>query len=620
MTRSNLRSLIRWTRGQRRRFAAAALAMFVATLLLGAAVLVTQAAIDGVLLADAGGAVGAPAWIAALADRAGRAAADHGRGVALFGAASIVVLLTLLAGALEFVRGRQAALATEGTVRRLRDRLFEHLERLPVATLDKSDSGDVIQRCTSDVETLRVFLGSQLVEVAQTLLLATTVVSILFWLDPGLALASTALYPVILTVAVLFFGGVRRTFQVMDESEARLTTHLQETLTGIRVVRAFARAEHEEARFSERNAEFREANYRLIRQLGNYWPVLDLMCFVQVGVTLFYGAVLAQRGEISIGSLNSFLTLSAMAVWPVRQLGRVLTDSGKAVVAAGRLVEILAEAEEEAETDALVALEDFDGDVRFEGVRFTYEGANGPALDGLDVAIRAGESVAFLGPPGAGKSTMVALTLRLYEPDAGRVLVGGRDVRTLAREPLRASIGVVLQESFLYSKTVNENVAIGRVGATLDEVQRAADLACIHESIVEFEHGYDTRVGERGVTLSGGQRQRVSIARALLKDPPLLVLDDSLSAVDTETETRILDALRRRKGRRTTWIITHRLSTAMAADRVVVLDGGLVVQEGTHDELIDRDGPYRRLWSIQGALERDLARDLAETEAEGAAR
>ncbi|MCA8978702.1 MAG: ABC transporter ATP-binding protein, partial [Planctomycetes bacterium] len=526
------------------------------------------------------------------------------------GAGAALVGLTLLAGALEFVRGRLAALAAEGTVRRLRDRLFEHLERLPAKTLDRADSGDVIQRCTSDVETLRVFLGSQLVEIVQTVLLTATIVTLLFRLDARLAIATTILYPVIITTAVLFFGGVRRAFQAMDEAEASLTTHLQESLTGVRVVRAFARSEYERTRFAGHNAGFRDATYMLMHRLASYWPVLDLLCFTQVGITLFVGASLAWSGEISIGMLNSFLMLGSMAIWPVRQLGRVLTDSGKAVVAIERIDSILAEAEEEGPDERLNALEEFRGGVRFEGVRFRYEDASAPALDGIDLEIRPSETVAFLGAPGSGKSTLVALLLRLYEPQEGRILLDGVDLRTLARAPLRSRIGVVLQESFLYSKTLTENLSVGRSGATFDEIQRAADLAAIHESILEFERGYETPVGERGVTLSGGQRQRVSIARALLKDPALLVLDDSLSAVDTETESRILDALRRRKGRRTTWIITHRLSTAMAADRIVVLDHGRIAQEGSHEDLLLEDGPYRRLWTIQGALEDELRRDL----------
>jgi ATP-binding cassette, subfamily B, bacterial len=618
VTLSRLRTLFHWTAGEGRRFVLAAVAMFLATCLLASAVLVTQAVIDGLLLTDSADLAAGPAWSRALADRARELSNSLGTNPLLFGAGACVVLLTVIAGALEFVRGRLAALAAEGTVCRLRDRLYAHLERLPAKTLDRADSGDVIQRCTSDVETLRVFLGSQLIEIAQTVLLATTVVTLLYQLDARLALASTVLFPVILTSAILFFSGVRKAFQAMDEAEARLTTHLQESLTGVRVVRAFERSEHERLRFAGFNAGFRDTNYALMQSLSKYWPTLDLLCFVQMGVTLFAGAALAHSGQISIGMLNSFLTLSMMAVWPVRQLGRVLTDSGKAVVAIERLQEILAEEEEETAGDRLRELRNFRGAVRFEDVLFSYQDSSEPALNGLDMDIAAGETVAFLGAPGAGKSTIVALLLRLYEPQSGRIMVDDEPLEQFQRESLRAQIGVVLQESFLFSKTVTENVAIGRSRATLEEVQHAADLASIHDSILEFEHGYDTRVGERGVTLSGGQRQRVSIARALLKDPPLLVLDDSLSAVDTETESKILDALRRRKGRRTTWIITHRLSTAMAADRVLLLDHGRIVQSGSHDALIAEDGPYRQLWSIQGALEEELDRDLARARGEGA--
>jgi ATP-binding cassette subfamily B protein len=318
-----------------------------------------------------------------------------------------------------------------------------------------------------------------------------------------------------------------------------------------------------------------------------------------------------QQGNLTVGTFFAFLTYQAIVIWPVRHLGRVLTDTGKAMVALTRLREILEEpAEEDRPPAAEAPPERLRGAIEVENLTFAHRDGE-PVLRGMSFRVEPGQTLALLGPPGSGKSTIVQLLLRLYDHEHGAIRLDGRDVRTLPRSFVRGQIGVVLQQPFLYSRTVEANVRVGRAEATREEVTESADAACIHAAIERFERGYDTLIGERGVTLSGGQRQRLAIARALLKDPAVLVLDDALSAVDTRTEARILDALRHRRHRRTTILIAHRLSSILHADRILVLEGGRIVQSGTHAELVAAPGPYRRLWRIQNDLEDEIAADLA---------
>ncbi|MCA9752246.1 MAG: ABC transporter ATP-binding protein, partial [Gemmatimonadetes bacterium] len=380
-----------------------------------------------------------------------------------------------------------------------------------------------------------------------------------------------------------------------------------------RVVRAFARQEFEVEKFAARNAEFRDRNYRLIRLLAYYWGSSDFVCLTQVGLVLGVGASRVLSGAITVGTLFAFLAYTGMVLWPVRHLGRVLTDTGKALVALKRIGEILDVPEEDAK-DSVRDLRDLPalrGAIEFRNVTFAHADAEA-ALRGVTFRVEPGETVAFVGPPGCGKSTLIHLLLRLYDVPAGMIHVDGIDLLEWPRGPLRSQIGVVLQEPFLYSRTIGANVRLGRMEATLEEVVEATSAADVHGAIMDFERGYETLLGERGVTLSGGQRQRVAIARAILKDPPLLVLDDALSAVDTVTESRILRALESRRGRQTTIVVSHRLSSVRHADRIVVLDHGRVVQQGSHTELAATEGPYRRLWEIQSELEDEIASDVRD--------
>lgn len=604
MERSKNRTLWDLTAGWRLRYGAAIFVLGLSNVFLFGAPLVSMAAIDGVLMA---GGEETSTWLHGLT-RALRFEATPGRVLGV--AALCLVLLTALAAGCQYLRMRWVAIASEGIVRGLRDRLYGHLARLSCRYHDSADTGDLVQRCTSDVETVRVFLTGQVVEIGRAILLFLTVTPILFWRDPRLALVSLALFPLIVGFAVAFFRRIQVLFRLTDEAEGEMTTVLQENLTGIRVVRAFARQEFECEKFAERNAAFRDRNWRLIRLLAAYWSLSDFVCLVQIGLVVLFGAHWLMQGTLTVGTYFAFLTLEGIVIWPVRHMGRVLADTGKALVALRRLRHILDQPEED-EQDRLASSEPaaLQGELEFRDVHFAY-GEGQEALRGLSFQLRAGETLALLGPPGSGKSTVIHLLLRLYDYGGGSIRLDGRELSGLSRAFVRSNVGVVLQEPFLFSRSLRDNLQLGRADASEEELVAAARDACIHESIEGFDEGYDTLVGERGVTLSGGQRQRVALARALLERPSILVLDDALSAVDTRTEAHILAALRRRRGRRTTIVIAHRLSSVEHADRILVLDGGRVVQVGTHDELIGRDGPYRRLWRIQGALEDAIDDDL----------
>jgi len=602
-------SLWQITRGQRLRYANAILAMAGTNLLMFGAPLVGKYAIDVVVQNDFSLAAPPLLWLAA------RFPASDPYLAYLWVSAAAAVLLTAGAGVCLYVRGRLAAVASESIARRLRESIYRRLHFLQAGFYDQADTGDLVQRASSDVETVRVFLASDVIEIGRALMLVICVTPILFWMDARLAWLALCLLPILAVGAYAFFSGVKTLFQQTDEAEAAMTATLQENLTGIRVVRAFARQAYESEKFAARNAEFRNRNHRLIRLMSLYWSASDLVAMSQIGLVLFAGAYFIMAGSLTVGTLFAFMTYVAMVLWPVRQLGRVLTDTGKAVVSLGRINEILVaaeESEEPAPDDGRAR-----GELSIRHLTFGYQ-ADRPVLRDVSLDIPAGETLAIVGPPGAGKSSLIRVLLRLYPYQQGSVRLDGREIADTNRQWLRRQIGVVLQDPFLYSRNIRANLAVGRPHAPEHELIEACGDAAIHDSILSFPAGFEAMVGERGVTLSGGQRQRLALARALLKDPPVLVLDDSLSAVDTGTEARILAALRRRKGRQTTLIIAHRLSSVMHADRILVLDEGRVVQLGDHATLSRTPGPYRRLCEIQGALDASIRQDVTDSAGYGA--
>ena len=601
------KALWRLTRGQRGRFLAALVCLAVGAALMYVGPQIVRFAIDGILEKRVDHPV--PSSVNRILITLD-AHAHPTRALILAGCA--VLAATLVGGGFMYLRGRLSARASESIARALRLRLYDHLQHLPVSYHDRSPTGDQVQRCTSDVDTVRLLFASQGVEIARAILLLGIGIPIMFWMDWRLALCAIAVLPVIIGFSVYFFGRVRGSFKKMDDAEGAMTATLQENLTGIRVVRAFARQQFECDRFGEKNRAHRDLNDRLYSVMALYWSTSDFMAFTQGALVLFVGAWRVYSGGMTLGTLVAFLSYMQLYLWPVREMGRTLTEMGKATVSIGRIQEILnAPREVDAPPPVDRALpERVTGEIRFEHVSFAH-GEN-RVLSDVSLHVSAGRTLAVVGPSGSGKSTLMQLLLRFLDYEHGRILLDGMEIRALPRKYVRGQFGVVMQEPFLYSKTLRDNIRLGRFSAADHEVIDSASIAQIHGSIESFERKYDTLVGERGVTLSGGQRQRVAIARAILRDAPILILDDALSAVDTHTETFILDALRRRRGRHTTILIAHRLSTLMHADQIAVLESGRVTQLGTHAELIDQDGLYRRLWQIQTALEEDLSRELGE--------
>ena len=514
--------------------------------------------------------------------------------------------LNVLNGACQYLRGRWTAQASESIAKTIRDRLYRHLQTLNYDYHVKAETGDLIQRCTSDVETIRRFLSGQLVAVFRSVLMVGVALVIMLRMNRALTGMSMILVPLLFLFASLFFRFVMKFFKDADEAEGKMSAVLQENLTGVRVVRAFGRQKYEVEKFSGVNDHLRKQQRKVSDLLAVYWSASDLISMLQQCITLITGVFMAARGEITVGDLTVFVSYISMLLWPIRELGRILADMGKSFVSLDRIDQILCQPPEKDEPGAIDA--PIDRDIEFRHVGFEYESKN-PVLRDVSFTVKRGQTVAILGATGSGKSTLMLLLQRLYDVKRGEILIGGVNIRNIRKAHLRAHIGLVLQEPFLYSRSVRDNVGIARRTVQEEEIFEATRTASAHDFILEFENGYDTLVGERGVTLSGGQKQRIAIARTLLKENDILIFDDSLSAVDTETDAAIREALKERKQGVTTFIVSHRLTTLAEADFIVVLDKGKVAQMGPHSQLIHEEGLYRRIYQIQSALEQELNRE-----------
>jgi ABC-type multidrug transport system, ATPase and permease components len=522
------------------------------------------------------------------------------------------VLLALFQGGFSFLSGRLAAYTAEGITLRLRDYLFDHIQRLSVAYHSHASTGDLVERATSDVDAVRRFFADQAIGAGRIVLIFVINFLAIYHLSSRLAWISVIAIPFVLALSLWFFRQVSRAYEIYQKQESRLTTVLQENLSGVRVVKAFAQQELEKQKFEAENQKKFRLGKRLLFMHSLFWPISDVVLGLQMLGGFLYAALMTIHGDLSVGTYLAYVGLVVWLIWPIRNLGRLIVQASTGLVSYGRLVEILREVPEPLESGDVRPSTPPQGDILFDHVSFTYEDDSVPVLEDISFRCRPGQVVALLGSTGSGKTTLVNLLPRFYDYTRGRILLDGIELRRYPRAWLRQHIGIVEQEPFLFSRSIRENIAFG-VGREVsqEEIEEAARAAAIHGVILSFPDGYDTVVGERGVTLSGGQKQRVAIARALLKDPRILILDDATSSVDAETEAAIQAALNRLMEGRTTFIIAHRIQSVMNADLILVMDKGRIVQIGTHEDLVQQPGMYREIYEIQTHIDEELQAELA---------
>lgn len=512
--------------------------------------------------------------------------------------AVFVLILAFITAVSDYIGKLSMAKGSEGIIKNIRNNLFRHIQKLPFSWHIKNQTGDIIQRSTSDVEVVRNFINTQFSEMFRTIMLVIISLILMFSMNVKLSLIVLVFIPIVVAYSAIFYGILSKKFLVADEAEGELFTTTQENLTGVRVVRAFGRERYEIEKFSEKNNKFSDLWVKLGYQLGYYWGIGDFVTGLLVMTIVISGSVFSVNNIITLGEFMAFVSYTAMIAWPLRGFGRILGELSKTLVSAERICEILREPEEQDHENSLTP--DINKDIEFNNVTFKYE-ENVPVVNDVSFKVKAGTTFAILGGTGSGKTTLMHLLNRLYElpEDSGSITIGGVDIRNIRLEHLRKNIGMVLQEPFLFSRSIKENISIVNPDADFELVKGVSSIAQVDDSIESFSKGYDTIVGERGVTLSGGQKQRVAIARMLLQDTPIMVFDDSLSAVDSETDAKIRAALKKGKRNSTVILISHRITTLMQADNILVLDKGRVSDIGTHEELINREGIYKNIYEVQ---------------------
>lgn len=523
--------------------------------------------------------------------------------------------LSFVEGGASFVSGRLAAYTAEGIARRLRDFLFDHIQRLSFSYHSNTSIGDLIERVTSDVDAVRRFFSEQAIGMGRIVLIFLINFGALLQLNARLAWISIIVIPFMLLISMWFFKRVTQRYEKYQEQATILSTTLQENLTGVRVVKAFARQRYEKDKFEGDNWEKFQRGRRLLLMHSLFWPLSDLVLGAQMLGGFLYAGGMAINGEISIGAYIAYVGLVAWIIWPIRNLGRLIVQASSGMVSYGRLMEITSKSREPLQDGAYQPKDAVRGEIVFENVSFVYddEKSDGtPVLKNISFHCEPGQAVALLGSTGSGKTSLVNLLPRFYDYTSGSIRLDGVELKEYPRKYLRDQTGIVEQEPFLFSRSIRENITYS-VGRELEkaEIERAARAAAIHEVIKTFPDGYDTLVGEKGVTLSGGQKQRIAIARTLLKNPQILILDDSTSSVDTETEALIREALKTLMQGRTTFIIAHRIQSVMIADLILVLNQGEIIQAGTHKELIKQEGMYRDIYNIQTEIDAELEKEMA---------
>ena len=486
----------------------------------------------------------------------------------------------------------------ETLVETMRNEIFAHIARLPFSWHTKNQTGDIIQRCTSDVDAVKNFVSGQLTEVFRVVLMVAFSLYFMFTINVKLALIAVILIPINIAYSAYGHKRMGKIFEEADVEEGKLSAVVQENLTGVRVVRAFGRELFEKERFEKQNHDYWKMWIRLDWVLAWFWSIGTLLLNLQTMIVVVLGAVYAVRGELLAGEYIAFFSYNIMLAWPIRLLGRLISGLSRSEIATDRIRYIMNSEPEKDEGKK--QRPDMTGDIVFNNVSFAYDESKEIVKD-VSFRIKGGTTVGILGGTGSGKSTLMHLLNRLYElpKENGSITISGVDIKDIEVGYLRENVGMVLQEPYLFSRTLAENIALGGTNAEIDDIKEAAGTASLLETIENFKEGFETTVGERGVTLSGGQKQRTAIARMLIGKSPIMVFDDSLSAVDAETDAKIRKGLMEKGKDSTVIIISHRITTLMAADNILVLDKGRLVESGTHDELIKNSGIYRKIYDIQ---------------------
>ncbi|MBL7128276.1 MAG: ABC transporter ATP-binding protein [Ignavibacteria bacterium] len=523
----------------------------------------------------------------------------------------VFLVISLMRGLFMFFSSAITASSTEKATKKLRDRLFSHIQALPIAYHSKTPTGELIQRCTGDVETVRKFASTQLVEVLRMIAIFSSAFFMMVTINLTYAFIAIALVPFIAIGSVVFFRKESKIWNQHEKEQDKLSVIVQENLSGIRVVKAFAKEKYEMNKFTKQNLEKRNWGIKLLRLHTFFWPLSDFLVYTQIAVSIFAGGYFALTNQISVGEFVAFYSYAMLVTWPMRRLGQLVSEMGMTSVAIKRIYSIL-DFEAEDYSGSKYKERKIEGNIEFQNVMFRYDKKlDEHVLKGISFNVKKGEKIALLGPTGSGKSTIISLLMRFFEPDKGLICIDGIPLKTYSKGYLRSRIGVVLQKPFLFTTTIKDNISYSKPDSELDDVIDYSRVAQIHDIITEiFPESYDTVVGEKGVTLSGGQKQRVTIARTLLKNPDILILDDSTSSVDTETEFEIQKALRQLMKGKTTFIIAHRITSIQDADRIIILDKGKIVESGTHDELLRQNGFYRKIFDIQVSIEEEIEKEV----------
>lgn len=527
----------------------------------------------------------------------------------LVSALSFGALITLQALS-SFISSWMATLTAESATRRLRDYLFDHIQHLPFAYHSEAKTGDLLERATSDVDTIRRFFADQSINMGRILMIFIVSFIAIARINLRLALISIIIMPIVLVISMFFFKSLSKAYEAYQEQGAVLSTNLQENLSGVRVVKAFARQDYEIRKFDQENQEKFKLGKKFVWMHSLFWPLTDILCAAQGIVSNYIAAMMVINDAMTLGQFITFHGLLGWLIWPIRNLGRLIIDTSRTFVSLGRITTILKAKQEDMISSTFEPVDSIRGDIKFENVSFEYE-KDQSVLEDVSFECKAGDVVALLGSTGSGKTSLVNLLPRFYDVTAGKILLDGVNLNEYSRQFLRSQIGVVEQEPFLFSCSIRDNITYGvHREVSEEEIIAAAKEAAIHDVILEFKNGYDTLVGERGVTLSGGQKQRVAIARTLLINPCILIMDDSTSSVDMETEVQIRSALENLMANRTTFIIAHRIQSIMNADLILVFDHGKIVQKGVHEELLNQPGIYQDIYEIQARIDSALQEEI----------